>query len=203
MYILKFQQQVIVDGNSLTQKDGTNADLKYRMPLTLFTTLRGNSKIFGGQYYGVTGKTTTQLIADFPTKIAPYLKINDIVILWEITNDLNSNDLTSQQGYDNLVTYAGLVHALGAKVVMLGFIGRDNAGQDADINTRGFGVNTLINADHSWCDGWVDLGADAAFNSQAAASNATYYNADKIHLTNVGYDLVASLIEPTVRALIV
>ncbi len=202
MYILRTHKQVIVDGNSLTQKDGTNSDLKYRMPLTLFSTLRTNSKIFAGQHYGITGKNTTQLISDFPTKIAPYLKVGDIVVLWEITNDLNSNDLTAQQAYNNLVTYAGLVHALGAKIVILGFIGRDNVGQDADVNTRGFAVNALLNADNSFCDGWVDVGANAAFSSQAAASDTTYYLTDKIHLTNVGYDLVSTLSEPTIRGLI-
>jgi len=200
--IVRSQQQVIFDGNSLTQKDGTNADLKYYLPLKLYGTLRSNSKLFAGQHYGVTGKNTVQLINDFPTKIAPYLKKGDIVVFWEITNDLHTNSATAQQAYDNLVTYAGLVHDKGAKIVVLGFIARDVVGQAADINTRGFACNALIEANHSWCDGWVNLGTNVSFDSAADCANTTYYLTDKIHLTNAGYDLVSSLIESTVRGLI-
>lgn len=202
MYILRTQKQVIVDGNSLTQKDGTNADLKYRMPLTLFTTLRTNNKIFGGQHYGVTGKRTSQLITDFPTKIAPYLRVGDIVVLWEITNDIGSGGVTAQQAYDNVVTYVNLVRALGAKCVVVGFIARDYVTDAADVITRGFACNALLAANPSFYDAFVDIGANAAFDTRSDASNTTYYNADKIHLTNVGYDLVATLIEPTINALI-
>ncbi len=203
MYILKQQQQVIVDGNSLTQKDGTDLNFKYRMPLTLFSTLRTNNKIFGGQHYGISGKRTSQLITDFPTKIAPYLKPNDIVVLWEITNDIGSGGVTAQQAYDNVVTYVNLIRALGAKCVVVGFIARDFAGDAADINTRGFACNALLAANPNVYDGFVDVGTNTAFDTKADASNLTYYLADKIHLTNVGYDLIATLIEPTIRGLII
>lgn len=202
LLIINQQQSVFIDGNSLTQKDGTNADLKYRMPLTLFSTLRTNSKIFAGQYYGVSGKRTSQLITDFPTKIAPYLKPNDIVVLWEITNDIGSGGVTAQQAYDNVVTYVNLVRALSAKCVVVGFIARDFAGDAADIMTRGFNCNALLAANPSVYDGFVNVGTDAAFDTRADASNTTYYTTDKIHLSNVGYDLIATLIEPAIRALI-
>lgn len=198
----KSQKQVIVDGNSLTQKDGTNADLKYYLPLKLFADLRTNNKLFAGQHYGVTGRNTVQLISDFPTKIAPYLKAGDVVVFWEITNDLHTNSATAQQAYDNLVTYAALVHAKGAKIIVLGFIARDLVGQAADINTRGFACNALIEANHSWCDGWINLGQNVNFDNVADCANTTYYLTDKIHLTNAGYDLISGTIQPIVSSLI-
>jgi len=47
-----------------------------------------------------------------------------------------------------------------------------------------------------------DAGALTQFDQKSDVSNTTYYLTDKIHLTNAGYDLVSSLIEPTVRGLI-
>jgi len=177
--------QYILDGNSLTMS------LNFYLANTLYAKFRTVNVVFAGQHYGVAGKTTTQLIADFPTKVAPIIRKGDRVYFWEITNDLNLGHVTAQQAYDNVVTYAGLVHAKGAKIYVINFIARNESGQDADVNTRGFAVNALLAANSSLFDRIIDVGSRAEFDDVTDASDTRYYNADKLHLVTRGLDTIA------------
>lgn len=194
-------RQIIFDGNSLTNIDASLNTFKYYLPIKLFYDLRTAGKIFAGQHYGISGKRTSQLIADFPTKIAPFLRKGDIVILWEITNDVGQA-IGSQQAYNNLVTYSGLVRDKGAKIVVVNFIARDSVGDYVNLNADGFGVNALLAADTTNFDGKVDVGSLPQFDAKSDCANTTYYNADKVHLTNTGYDLISAQIQTVIQSMI-
>jgi hypothetical protein len=67
---------------------------------------------------------------------------------------------------------------------------------DADITDRIFACNALMRANTTppW-DLLIDMAALTQFDNAADVNNATYYNpADKTHLTDVGYDLVATTV---------
>jgi lysophospholipase L1-like esterase len=59
-------------------------------------------------------------------------------------------------------------------------------------------LNTLIKSDATLYDSLIDLGADSRLQD---ATNVTYYNADKVHLTDTGYGVVAALVAAQVSAL--
>lgn len=194
--------QVVFDGNSLSNKDGTNTDQKYKFPLSTNDSLYSKGKVFAYQCYADSGKSTTQLIADFPTKIAPILRKGDIVFIWEITNDIHY-DLTGQQAYDNIITYCGLVRALGCKVVVGTYIYRDATGDNATVNSRGVDCNNLLIANNlTDFDGLVRFDLNSNFNTLAGCSNTTYYTTDKLHLSNTGYALCAKIAYPVIQSLI-
>jgi len=192
--------QVIFDGNSISNYSSANGLNGYYLPITTSNLLYSDGKKFACQYYPVSGKATYMLINDFTTKIAPILRKNDIVVLWEITNDMH-HDYTAQQGFDNLVTYANLVRAKNAKIVVVNYIARNYPGDAADINTRGFGVNTLISQNPQYFDGIVDVGSKAIFDNASDCNNVTYYS-DKLHLTAQGRDTVAQAIRLVLQNMI-
>jgi lysophospholipase L1-like esterase len=114
------------------------------------------------------------------------------------------NGLTGAQAYANLVTYANTVRALGIKLVICTVIARDLAGDPADLmNTRIPDYNTLLRANYaSISDAFCDLAASPLFDTRADASNTTYYQTDKLHLTAAGEDAIEALITTAVTPLI-
>lgn len=185
--------QLIWDGNSISNYSNTNSLNGFYLPITTYNLLYSDGKKFASQYYPVSGKATYMLVNDFPTKIAPILRKNDVVVLWEITNDMHY-DYTAQQGFNHLVDYANLVHSKGAKIVVVNYIARDYPGDAPDINTRGFGVNTLISQNPQHFDGIVDVGSKSIFDNAADCSDTNFYT-DKLHLTARGRDTVAQSVK--------
>lgn len=196
-------RRIFFDGNSLTNQGANGLVGGGRYPTTCYTSIRGLSLKYAMFNYGVGSKRTDELTANFPTKIAPYLRKNDIVVFWEITND--AHDLTSDTNGDLLfsrvVAYCEQAQSYGAKVVCLTGIARDGTPfDDADITSRIQACNLHMTNDPSFCDLLVDVGALSQFNAKADCANTTYYNADKIHLTNTGYDLIATTVYNTMNS---
>lgn len=197
----KSQRQVIFDGNSLSKGILGSTDI-YRFPNICTSSLRAAGKIFASQCYAVSGKPTSELITDFPTKIAPYVRSNDIVVLWEITNDLYVNSYTATQAYNDIVTYAGLVRALNAKFVVVTMVARNYSLDPVGLWAIGQAANALIAADASCYDAIARPDLDTNLDQKSDCSNTTYYLADQLHLTNTGLDLVASYAYPAIQTLL-
>jgi len=139
----------------------------------------------------INGNPTSTKISNWATQTLPVINPNDVVILWEIQNDVSAGGLTGQQAYDNLVTFAGLVRGVGAKIVVGSATARNHT-SDTDQFTRNSACNTLLRANNSFCDLFVDIGAQPNFSTQAETANTTYYQSDKLHHTTAGSDLVAA-----------
>lgn len=202
MYVINGnrKKRLIFDGNSLVARAGSLANGQY-IGTTLYNSLTGAKPAYFN--YAVAGRNTTQLISDFPTKVAPYIAPGDILVFWELTNDIKQNGLTAQQAYDNLVTYCGLAKAKGAIVITMSMISRNQNGTEGSgIETTRLAVNALLNADHSFCDYYFDAGGLSQFDSQADTANTTYYESDQLHLTNAGYQLIVDNLLPIVQPLI-
>lgn len=203
------KKQLYFLGNSLSnQADvaGSNIAHGYRYPLTCYASLiaaNPNEKL-SMQTYAVPGILTQTMIDNFTTLIKPYITSRDIIIHWGIVTDLvaNGGNLTAEQAEAKWDTMMDLLVATGAKVISCTMIACDSAaGGNGDLETNRLAVNTYIKSNTKGVT-ICDLAADSIFDTISDASNATYYIADKIHLTNDGYDTVAGLVQSTVQSLL-
>lgn len=190
-------KRIIFHGNSLWNFGNANVPNQRLMPITAYNALIGTVSYPIDFYdFSVGGKQTSQLITDFPTIVAPNVHAGDIVCMWEAVNEVGVH-VTAAQGWTNYQIYCGLVHALGAKVVVFNTAAADNA-YVADYLT----FNSLLAADHSFADAYGDMRI-THYTSTADAHNTTYYNADLVHRTTLGYTEPATLVvAPTIATLL-
>lgn len=194
------QRRIIFNGNShfnLAQNSVTVTN-NYHVPITIYNNLRASYKLTSA-IFAVGGNPTTTINNNFNTQNLPVIRSRDVVVIWEVTNDLSVNNLTGQQAYDELVEFANSVHALGAYVIVATTIPRNHVDDAADIWTRGQACNTLIrSAPAGTFDAVCDLAADPVFDAEIDCDNTTYYNADKLHLATAGQNQVISLLTTTI-----
>lgn len=199
-------KRILFDGNSLTEQGAAAFVNGQRYPTTCYNSIISSSTNFSYHNYAVGGKTTQELTSDFSSKFGSMCRPNDILVFWEICNDAHNLtiDTNGTQLYSNVVAYCNQAKALGLKVIVLTGIARDYpAYDDANITDRIFACNALIRSNWAtFCDAVADVAANAAFDSKSDTANTTYYHTDRTHLTNVGYDLVASIVAPVIQSLL-
>lgn len=149
---------------------------------------------------GINGITTEQMQGRLSTDVYPFYDSgkNNIVIAWEIGNDIYFNGTTAAAAYNNFVTYCDSVKAHGFKVVVINLPYRNNyyylgnlitpGGDDttqytAKINS----VNTLLK------NNWRSF-ADKFVKVPFTSYDTTDYIFDHIHLTEAGYAKIDSVI---------
>lgn len=197
------QIRIICDGNSLTFGSGKSSDLK-AYPFQLITLL-GNPQTYEAVYnLGIASQTTSQIVAQFPN-IQAHLKDNskskNIYVAWECTNQL-ANGGTVNDCYNTYVTLCGLARSAGFYVVAMTVLPRNNAGTPVTFEADRQSLNTLIRSNYAtFSDAIVDVGADATIGVAGAYNNATYYNADLVHLTDAGYGVVAGLVRTAILSI--
>lgn len=146
------------------------------------------------QCYAVGGKQTQQLISEWST-IDSQCKFSrgDVVVFWEIINDLAAGGQNATQAYNNVVTFCNLVRATGAKVAVMTMIAADLTGTYPSIDTNRQTVNTNIRNNYtSHADVLIDPASLSQFDALADTANASIYDADLTHLTNTGEDLIVT-----------
>jgi len=195
-------RQIFFEGNSLFARSSGNTVNGHYIPNQVYTNIT-DSGAFAFHSYALGGQTMTTINDNKQTQIVQWLKDRDIVILWEIVNDVRTNNSTGQQVFDLLKSYYTSVKASGAKLLLVTGIASDFAGDAADVWTRVSDCNTLIRATPSdVCDAYADAGNDSRFDSVADTANTDNYNADKIHLTQAGYDAIEGIISPVLTTLL-
>ncbi len=177
-------KQLFFDGDSLFSRGNGNLANAYSSPITAYNSLTGiKPPVF---YMAVSGKSITQLISDFPTKMAPYINSGDIVVFNELTNELatvqNPNTV-----YNTLLSYRDLVWALGA-IIIVGTMTARNTGY-VGIETDRLSLNTLIRNNSNQFNEIADVGGLTEFNSIIATANLTNYDIDTLHFATNGYAL--------------
>jgi len=151
--------------------------------------------------FGTSGDTLAASVTNFNATVGTVLKSGDVVVIQCVTNDLGTNLQTAAQAYASLTTYCGLVHALGATVVVCTMTARDKVGDPADIETQRLAYNALVVANSpAIADGICNVGADPMFDTQADCSNGTNYNADKLHLNTAGQNNYITLLSATLNS---
>jgi hypothetical protein len=186
------QKNIIFHGNSLfSLEGGTLVDKGRYCETKTYNNIIASKTGYAATFLSFSGNATATKIANWSTQSEPVVTAGDIVVLWEITNDISAGGLTGQQAYDNYVTFAGLVRGVGAKIAVGTFIARDHAGDNGTVLSRGQDANTLIMANQSNFDLVMDIGSQSGYSLRADASGANY-QADKLHLSTTGSDGVAT-----------
>lgn len=163
------------------------------------------SKRLSWDYYAVSGQRASELNNDVSTQITPLFRsrlINNIVVVWAGVND-GVNGATAAQIWSALQTYCTTVRAAGQKVVLCTEID----GQSAALNTAGWHGTIMPTLNTSVRGGWssvadalADLGANVNLQD---ATNTTFFNADKVHLTAAGYNIVAGIVAAAIASVTV
>ena len=197
------KKTIICGGNSLTSGSGSTGGVNQNMsttgnnyPCRLWNALGSASYDVRTDSYA--GRTLSQMITETPVfSDLLYFKNaspRNIFIVWEVTNQLTQKQ-SADGAYDLLKKYCLARKAIGFKVVVCTCITRGDTIYGGFQIDRAY-VNNLIKANYlTFADYIVDLDADTRLQN---FNNATYFNADKIHLTDAGYQVVSDLIYPII-----
>lgn len=192
-----YQRRIFIDGNSLMMSGATVGNGQY-MLTALSGMLTSHGPIFGT---AVGNTTIAQLTSTFITRIGSQSRPNDIVICMGITNDARTGVSPAQIKAD-YITYTNLAHSYGLKVIICTCPAGKLSGDPANTVTQQLAANALIRADYAPADLFVDFGSISQLNTEAGITNTTYYVSDQLHLTDVGYQLMANLAAPVIQTLL-
>lgn len=192
-------RRIIFHGNSLSDFGNGFVLNVQRFPTSCYTSIIAlNKGIVYHNAYSAGGRRTYQMTADFAVEVGINSSPNDLLIFWEICNDAHDKitDTDGTEIYQDVLDYCAVAATYGLKIVVLTGIPREYpALDDPGITDRIFACNALMraNGDPPW-DLLIDVAALTQFDNVADINNTTYYTSDKTHLTNTGYDLIATTV---------
>lgn len=155
---------------------------------------------------GVSSITGATILQDYSERVAAQVdprRTRNFVCVWEGTNDIFTAALTSAQTLADLKAMADQVVAAGGTPLMVDVMARGNfsAGQ----NTTKAAVNAALVDPTDLTYYWPLHSRALARVSQATnltnPSDTTYFAADTVHLTDLGYGEVAKLVQPQLKEL--
>jgi hypothetical protein len=197
---------LIFDGNSLMNISGGNVTNGMRVSKSCYDALIVANRKLSLCNISEGSTRTAERTSTFISRLPAQSNDGDIVIFWEICNEAHdfTSDTEGTALYANVVAYCNQARARGFKVVIVTGIARDfPAYDDANITDRIFACNALIRANYtSFADAIADVALISTFDAKADTTNTTYYNADRTHLTDSGYDLVATSIKTAIETII-
>ena len=124
---------------------------------------------------------------------------NDVVVIWEITNDLGIvQSVTAQEAIDNLKAYIDYVKQFTQKYIVCTCIARDFATDLVTLMPKIDTVNAWVRTEYNAIN-ICDIAADSNFDTKAKASISPPYKTDKLHFLQQGSDLVIGLLQPKIE----
>lgn len=197
---------LIFDGNSLMNISGWNVTNGMRVSKTCYSSLISTHQRLSLCNISQGSTRTTERTNTFISRLPAQANEGDIVIFWEISNEAHdmTDDTEGVTLYNNVVAYCNQARSAGFKVVIMTGIARDMSGyDDANITDRIFACNALIRANYAtFAEAIADVALLTPFDAKADTTNTTYYNADRTHLTDTGYDLVAGTVQTAIETLL-
>lgn len=195
-----YTRRIFFHGNSLSDFGGGLVLDVQRFPTSCYNSIKIlNKKWAYHNAYSTGGRRTYEMTAAFATEVGNHSRPGDLLIFWEICNDAHDKitDTDGTEIYQDVLDYFAAAAPYGLKTVCLTGIPRlYPALDDAGITSRIFACNALLRANGT--PPWnllIDLNALTQFDAEADINDATYYNStDKTHLTDVGFDLVATTV---------
>jgi hypothetical protein len=143
---------------------------------------------------GVDGARLTNMDTNYATHTAPSFNAAtcNILILEGGINDIYNAG--TQSSIDASVrSYCGKARATGFKVYLQTVAASNGYGWNSSLETIRQAVNTDRRTNYaSYCDGLIDVDADAAFSNPA---NTTYFQSDQLHWTTAADTVVANLVK--------
>lgn len=190
---------VVMEGDSRTVGTGaTSVSTNY--PSQLAGPLAGSWKMSN---VAASGNTVAQMQSQIAAEVTPLYSNNrprNIAIVWGGINDASAG-ADAATIHSRLSGWCTSVRALGYKVIICTEIDAQDAARNA-VNWHTViwpALNTLINANWTtYADARADLGGNANLQD---ATNTTYFNADKVHLTDTGYGVAAGIVKTAVDSI--
>lgn len=192
---------IVCDGNSFTYGTGATNPATNSYPALLDADNYFNGATFYNK--GVPAQKTSDMIADASSDITPLYNggVSCILVAWEVGNDIyfNGNAANAVATFWN---YCDARKAEGWKVIVINCPPRDQStsfgDNSAQYNAKLVTANGLLAAEwSSHADKFVDLAGDSRFSGY----DLTYYDADKVHYTNAGYNIVYEQVKAKIQEL--
>jgi lysophospholipase L1-like esterase len=181
---------IVCEGDSLTNGLGATFNQNYARQMS--STLRSPLITTATSGATITNLTTRKNRVDNNIKAGK----TNILVVWAGTNDMYNEGVSETNAYNSLVAYAQARKTAGFdKVYVLTCIAR--------VSTIKSTFNSLIVANTTDFDGVIDVAKDPRFQVKTAPFNTvdfTYYNDDRIHLSNAGYRAVSSMVDPYISS---
>lgn len=188
IYAISPRPRIVFDGDSRSTSDKIWCDTVYN----------NNNKIMGLRNVAISGEGLPTMIANAATNVDVLHKsTQDICVVW---GGVNGSSVGANTLYADLQTYCLARRSAGWKVVVCSEIDA----QDISRNAVGWhqtiwpALNALLAADHSFADGYADLGANVNLQD---ATNLTYFNADQVHPNATGFAIVANIVSSAISSL--
>ncbi len=196
------QQDVYVaDGDSLTQGIATQYLQSYPwymerlLPRSLVVYDAGwATKTLGGPA-GLAAR-----FEEFTAKLSNPAARRNVVSIFAGTNDLQ-NGTDDRELFRVAQQYAAAAHKAGFRVVVATILPR--ATFNAKMEGYRAAFNTALRGHwREFADGIADVAADPLFADPKVLNNATVYSEDGVHLTDLGYQVVAAVMSGAVNPLV-
>lgn len=159
--------------------------------------------------YGVGGKTAAQLNSTQPALVNPlyYPPQKKIVVVWAGTNDLYFG-ASAATTYTNIKALCQSFKTTGFTVILIDILPRSNSGTPGTFETDRQTVNASLLADFptatgqtritsgspGYADYLIHIGGDPTIGLAGQTTNTTNY-LDLVHLTTVGYGIIAAYVK--------
>lgn len=188
----------VFDGDSLTAGNGSTGGLNYPAQTQTQLGITGTY-----QNFGVGGQTVASMNSDAVTQIDQEYsssRTTNIISSWGGVNDLAASGyVDAPTTYNRIVAYAQARRSAGFKVIVSTILPQSATGP-VDYETSRQTVNNLVRSNWTtFADGISDIASDSVVGQAGAELNSTYYQSDKIHMTNVGYGIAASYVTAAIK----
>ena len=183
--------RVVFDGDSLTA--GSNAHNPYPSQL-----MAAWPRSIPWVNLGIGGQPLMHMVNNAPQNVDPLYhdgEGQEVVVIWGGTNDIALWNHTSDEVYLDLVQYAEERHQRGFRVVVLTMLPRSDSYAQPDFEARRQHFNDKVRAGwESFADLLVDVANDQRIGAPGAEENLAYYTSDRVHISDAGHGVVASLV---------
>jgi trimeric autotransporter adhesin len=176
-----FKDLYLSIGDSLTNGHGVTPSSSFITPTDSFDVVN----------YGLGGAITTDLAYMFDARDAALYRRNagrNVIRLWAGTNDVSilSPERTPQQVLEGIRSYCRKAKAVGFQTIVSDMVSR--SGFDNSM----LAVDALLTTQDTGCDLVLDLASDARLGAVGAYANATYYQGDGIHLSQIAQQSIVA-----------
>jgi lysophospholipase L1-like esterase len=183
---------LIADGDSLTEGIGSTGGNTYPAQLAV---IEGKAVANRGH----SGDTMATMINEASADVDALVTLGSTVLVWGGTNDL-AGGASAATVYARIQNYCAGRRYFGLRCAVLTMLPRSDAGLPGSFEVDRQTINTNIrNNWATFADSLVDVAADGRIGDAGDELDSTYYNADKVHLKNAGYAIVASIASTQVQ----
>jgi lysophospholipase L1-like esterase len=199
---------VVCCGNSLTSGTGSTTGENQALDMTTLVGDNYPNKLvaaLGHTNYSIrvdayAGRALSQMVVEAPLVDFFYSQSLGIPIalVWEVTNELSQHK-SAGGAIDLLIKYCNSRRKRGFKVAVMTCLPTQVTGIYAGFESDRLIVNDYVRENYlSFADKLIDVAADVRLQTP---TDTTYFNADKLHLNSVGYQVVADICVPIIATM--